>query len=265
MRIERGEFAGVPFASVGAGRPLVVLPGLSPMTGVDSDQFVSTSVGPVRRLADRRRLVVLNRWPDLPCDLTMATLGRRHAEAIRAGFGGEPVDLLGMSTGGSIAQQVAAEHPDVVRRLALVSTACRLGPAGRREQARIAELLRRGSIRAAAGTAGAGLMPRGLQPVGAAVGWLAGNRVIGSARAAADLLATLDAEDAFDLARCDGTIAAPTLIVAGTLDHFYGRDLFEQTQRLIPGSRLCLRPRRGHVTVTFDRTAVAAIREFFAE
>ena len=45
-----------------------------------------------------------------------------------------PVDLLGMSTGGSIAQQIAAQHPDVVRRLVLVSTGCRLGPRPSRVQ-----------------------------------------------------------------------------------------------------------------------------------
>jgi hypothetical protein len=103
-KIERGRFAGVPFAATGAGRALVVLPGLSSMTGVDSDQLVWGSLAPVRRLASVRRLVLLNRWPDLPQDLTMAALAQGHADAIREGLSGEPVDLLGLSTGGSIAQ-----------------------------------------------------------------------------------------------------------------------------------------------------------------
>jgi pimeloyl-ACP methyl ester carboxylesterase len=262
-RIERGEFAGVPFAAIGAGRPLVVLPGLSPMVGVDSEQLVRGSLAPVRKLDDQRRLVVLNRWAGLPRDVTMADLARGHADAIRAGFAGEPVDLLGMSTGGSIAQQLAADHPDVVRRLVLLSTACRLGPVGRREQARVADLLRTGAIRRACGSAGASLVPRPLRPVGAAAGWLTANRVLTSAQAG-DLLATLDAEDGFDLASCTDPIQAPTLIVAGGRDRFYGRDLLEETQRLIPHSRLYLRPRRGHITVTFDSKAVASIQGFFA-
>jgi pimeloyl-ACP methyl ester carboxylesterase len=262
--LERGEFAGVPFAAAGGGRPLVVLPGLLPMTGVESDQLVRGSLAPVGGLADQRRLVVLNRWPDLPRDVTMAALARGHADAVRAGFPGEPVDVLGMSTGGSIAQQMAAEHPDVVRRLVLLSTACRLGPVGRRDQARVAGLLRTGATRAACRSAGASLLPRPLRLLGAAVGWLGANRVLGSTRAADDLLATLDAEDGFDLANCNGTIRAPTLIVAGGRDRFYSRELFEQTTQLIPHSRLYVRPRRGHTSVTFDPRAIAAIQGFLS-
>ncbi|WP_243763577.1 alpha/beta fold hydrolase [Allobranchiibius sp. CTAmp26] len=260
--LERGELAGVPFASAGAGRPLVVLPGLSPMTGVESDQLVRGSMAPVQRLADRRRLVVLNRWPNLPRDLTMAALARGHADAIRAGFPGESVDVLGTSTGGSIAQQMAVEYPDVVRKLVLLSAACRLGPLGRRDQARVAGLLRTGSARAACRSAGASLAPRLLRPLGGAVGWLSANRVLSSTQSADDLLATLDAEDGFDLASCNGSIRAPTLIVAGGRDRFYSRALFNETEQLIPRSQLYTRPRRGHSTVTFDPRAGATIRGF---
>lgn len=262
--IERGEFAGVPFAATGRGRPLVVLPGLSPMTGVDSDRLVWGSVAPVRNLTDERRVTVFNRWPGLPEDLTLTFLARRHAEAIREGFANEPVDLLGTSTGGSIAQQIAVEHPDVVNRLALVSTACRLGPVGRRDQGHVAELLRVGAIRAAGRLVAASLLPRPLKPVGTAAGWLAAKHVLGSTQAAADLLATLDAEDGFDLEACHNTIRAPTLIVVGGRDRFYGHDLFKLTQQLIPNSRLYIRPRRGHTSVTFDPRAVAAIQHFLS-
>src|SRR4051812_4516814 len=172
LALERGELAGVPFAAVGKGRPLVVLPGLWPTTGVDSDHLVRGGLGPVRKLAGHRRVVVLNRWAGLPQDLTMAALAQGHADAIRDGLGDEPVDVLGSSTGGSIAQQLAADHPSVVRRLVLLSTGCRLGPVGRREQARLADHLRVGAIRAAGRCAGADLGPRVLRPLGGAAGWL---------------------------------------------------------------------------------------------
>jgi pimeloyl-ACP methyl ester carboxylesterase len=144
----------------------------------------------------------------------------------------------------------------------LLSTGCRLGPVGRRDQARVAELLRAGATRAACRSVGASLVPGPLKPLGAAVGWLTANRVLGSAQAAADLLATIAAEDGFDLAGCNDTIRAPTLIVAGRRDRFYDRGLFERTQQLIPHSRLYVRPRRGHITVTFDPKAVTTIQRF---
>ena len=192
----------------------------------------------------------------------MSELAQGQADAIRAGFGDDPVDVLGTSTGGSIAQQMAAEHPDVVRNLVLVSAACRLAPVGRRDQARVAELLRAGAIRAACRAAGASLVPRPLRPVGASLGWLAAHHLLGSGQAVSDLLATLDAEDGFDLASCLGAIRAPTLIVAGGRDPFYTPVVFEQTRQLIPNSHLFVRPRRGHVTITWDPKATAAIHGF---
>ena len=79
-----------------------------------------------------------------------------------------------------------------------------------------------------------------------------------------DLATTIEAEDDFDLARCDGTITAPTLIVAGARDRFYPQELLEDTQRLIAGSVLHRIPRRGHLTVMNDSRATGLMRGFLA-
>ena len=79
--------------------------------------------------------------------MTMAEIAAEHADAIRA-LGGR-VDVMGTSTGGSIAQQLAADHPDVVGRLFLLSTACRLGPEGKVLQRRVAARIRAGARRQA--------------------------------------------------------------------------------------------------------------------
>jgi pimeloyl-ACP methyl ester carboxylesterase len=88
--------------------------------------------------------------------MTMVQLAAEHAAAVQAGFDG-PVDVLGVSTGGSIAQQFAAEHPALVRRLALGSTACRSGTEGQRIQARVAARVRAGAIPQALAVAAAHL------------------------------------------------------------------------------------------------------------
>ena len=261
VEIERGEIGAIPYAAVGSGRPVVVSAGLWPTTGVAGDKFVHGVLAPVRRLAAQRRLIVVNRRAGLPANLTMGDLAAEYADSIRRHLDG-PVDLIGTSTGGSIAQQVAADHPDVIRRLVLLSTACRLGPYGRELQALVAAQLRAGQVRRAVGTGAADLVPPGLRTLARGVGWAAARRVVTSAAVAADLAATLEAEDGFDLAACERPIQAKTLIIGGGRDRYYSTGLFEETAALIPGSVLRLFPRRGHIGVTTDPRAQALISGF---
>ena len=158
MDVERGTLGRYPFGALGSGAPVVVLAGLSPVTGVEGDGTIRGALGPIAALARHRRLVVLNRRAGLPRGMTMAGLAAEHAEAIAAGVP-VPVDVIGTSTGGSIAQQLAADHPGVVRRLVLVSTACRLGPEGRSLQRRIAARIRAGADRQALAVMAAGRLP----------------------------------------------------------------------------------------------------------
>ena len=118
---------GYPCLVAGSGRPLVVLAGLVPQAGVERGPMRGEHDRTAKLFARDRQVFYVNRRPGWLPGMTMAQIAAEHAEAMREAFAG-PVDLLGMSTGGSIAQQVAAEHPDIVRRLVLVSTGCRLGP-----------------------------------------------------------------------------------------------------------------------------------------
>ncbi|MCJ7695456.1 MAG: alpha/beta hydrolase, partial [Anaerolineaceae bacterium] len=54
-----------------------------------------------------------------------------YAVMIREEFA-PPVDVIGTSTRGSIAQHFAADHPDLVRRLVIHSSAYTLGDAARK-------------------------------------------------------------------------------------------------------------------------------------
>jgi pimeloyl-ACP methyl ester carboxylesterase len=262
MEVERGVLGRLPFAAVGVGEPLVVLAGLSPATGVDGRGTVRTSLGPLLRLAKRRRLVLINRRAGLPRGMTMAELAGEHADGIAEGLGA-PVDVAGISTGGSIAQQLATDRPDLVRRLVLASTACRLGPAGRELQRRIAARVRAGAHRQAYAVMAAGLVPpyRG-RTAAAVAAWLAGPRLVSDAQGLADMATTIEAEDGFDLALCPAAIGARTLILAGGDDRFYSPALFEETARLIPGSELRVLPGRGHITVMSDGRFHAQLAAF---
>jgi pimeloyl-ACP methyl ester carboxylesterase len=259
MNVRESSVGGLPCLVAGSGPPLVVLAGLAPEAGV--------APGPMRRMhewsmlpwAREREVFYVNRRPGLPRGMTMAALAVEHAQALREAFD-EPVDLLGVSTGGSIAQQLAAEHPDVVRRLALVSTGCRLGPDTQLLQRQVAARLRAGATRQAlALMAGAAVVPA-LRLPAAWLGWILAPRLF-SESGLRDMATTIEAEDEFDLARL-ATVQAPTLLVGGGRDRFYDHDLFAQTAGLIPGCVLKMHPRRGHVTVLSDPRAVAQIRGF---
>ena len=254
------QLGPLPALATGTGAPLLYLGGLLPTAGVDRAFERRSAEFSARPLAGLRRVIYTNRRPGLHTGLTIGELATEHAEAISALDTG-PVDVVGVSTGGSIAQQLAADHPDAVRRLVLIGTGCRLSPETRRLQAQAARDVRGGQPqRALASAALSVLVPRGeaftrvvspfMTPLARGFGDLS------------DLAVTIEAEDAFDLARCERAIAAPTLIVAGARDRFYPRGLLEETQQLIPGSVLVRIPRRGHLTVMSSRRLPPLLRGF---
>jgi len=260
MDVRDGMMGRLPYLAVGSGPPLVVLAGLLPEAGVARGRLRRNHERTARLYAHDREVFYVNRRPGMPRGMTLAEIAAEHAEAITERFGAA-VDVLGMSTGGSIAQQLAAEHPDVVRRLVLVSTGCRLGPLPKLVQRRIAARVRAGAIREAAAVFAADLMPPGALELPAALaGWLLGPSVL-SGPGLGDMATTAEAEDDFDLARLP-TITAPTLLVGGGRDRYYGPALFEQTAALIPGCRMEVRPGLGHITVTWHPGTLAQIRLF---
>jgi pimeloyl-ACP methyl ester carboxylesterase len=261
MDLQRGTAGLLPYLAAGSGRTLFYLAGLLPQAGVETKLAQRTARASLAPFVRSRRVVFVNRRTDLPEGMTMASLAAEHADAIRSLDDG-PVDVLGVSTGGSIAQQLAADHPDVVDRLVLVSTGCRLGDRTRGLQRRVADDVRAGRPqRALALVALSIAVPNGerltaaaaplFSPFAARVGDLS------------DLATTIEAEDDFDLTDC-GTIEALTLIVAGERDRFYDSALLEETARLIPRSTLSVFPRRGHVTVTAGRRFAATVEGFLS-
>ena len=239
--------------------------GLSPQSGVDAPGTEWMNASLLMPFAARRRVMFVNRRNGLPRGMSMAELADEHADAIRS-LGAGPVDVAGISTGGSIAQQLAADHPDVVDRLVLLSTACRLGPEGRTLQRRVAARIRRGAHRQALAVMMAGFVPPRRGRLGAAaLAWLAGPRLLAGGDDLADMATTIEAEDAFDLATCRSPIRAPTLILAGSADRFYSPELFTETARLIPGSWLRVFEGRGHVTVARHPEWSREIDRFIAE
>ena len=238
--------SGLPFNRLGHGpRPLVVVQGLL----FENKPQPRFALGPYAFLGERYTVFVVLRRPGMPRGYTLQEMASDCAATIREEFGG-PVDVIGVSTGGSIVQHLAADHPDVVRRLVIHSSAYTLSPSARRLQLRVAELAgERRWTEASALLVDAVVPRRGIPaPARPLIVWPVSRLMSWFSRPAGptDLIVTIEAEDVHDFRDRLREITAPALIIAGAEDPFYTEALFRETAAGIPGARLVLYPGMGH-------------------
>jgi pimeloyl-ACP methyl ester carboxylesterase len=243
---ERQLKGGLQCLSFGDGPTLVVFPGLG-MTNANPTGFQRW--GEVRLLAPLASdftVYRVGRRVGLEPGTTMTDLTNDYAEALDEEFG-EPVDVLGISTGGSLALQLAADRPRLVRRLVVAGAAYRLSDYGRGFQRRMAQLAaagdRRGMSQAMAPDVADSRLGR---RIAGGLLWLAGPLFIKRDWNPSDMVITIMAEDAFDLGGRLGEIATPTLVISGGRDRFYPPELFRETANGIPNARLILYEYRAH-------------------
>ncbi len=243
--------SGMPYDRFDGGpRSLVIFQGLvfenKPMAKFMANQITSM-YGP---LLDDYTVYVVGRKPGMPEGYTMKDIADDYAAMIRAEFGG-PVYVMGVSTGGSIVQHFAADHPELVRRLVIHSSAYTLNDAARKGQMRCGQLARQRKWTAAfAALMGFSLPEKGfkkivLKPFYRVLSFLAGP-IMGIPADPADLAITIEAEDKHDFRDRLIEIKAPTLVVAGAKDPFYSPQLFRDTAAGIPNARLVLYEGMGH-------------------
>jgi pimeloyl-ACP methyl ester carboxylesterase len=179
----------------------------------------------------------------------MRDMSEDYAEMIKNELGG-PVSVMGLSTGGPIAQHFAVDHPELVDRLVLVSTGYTLSESGAAAQRKVINFTRQGKWRAAA-AAMAGVMVSGLaRPLVIAFFWILGKGMFGSPDSPFDGLVELEAEDRFNFEEHLTDIKVPTLVIGGENDCFY---LIRKTAEGIPSAKLILHKNAGHMAMTKRR------------
>ncbi len=252
--------AEISHPRTGGRAPLIVIPGLSARGGIPPALQRWMSRRQVRGLARHFEVWIIDRPRGIEGGTSIADFAAHYATTL-SGLFGRAVPIVGVSTGGSIALQLAIDHPRLIERLVLVSSAYRLSDAGRRVQSETARLVRSGRPRrAAAGflaQSGNGPLSRGMLR---AAGFALPGLVVG--RRDTDLLATIDAEDGFDLEFRLAELEIPTLVIGGSRDAFYSSDLFERTARFIPDARLRLLPRAGHQAIRGNSRLVREMLQF---
>jgi pimeloyl-ACP methyl ester carboxylesterase len=252
---------GLPYVRSGKGpKPLVIFQGLmfenKPQPGMTFGY---------RFLEKDYTLYAVLRKPGLPQGYTLKEMADDYAEMIRQEFGG-PVDVIGVSTGGSLAQYFAADHPGLLRRLVIHSSAYTLGDAGKQVQRKVGHLARQGRVAQAWEAMIGFALPRAgiwrfLFPP---LAWTAARLLsLGGPADLSDLVVTIEAEDRFDFRDRLAEISAPTLVVAGVDDPFYSPALFRETAAGIPHARLVLYEKMRHPAMgkQFKQDVQAFLRE----
>ena len=193
---------------------------------------------------------VVTRRKGLPERYTLRDMSNDYATMMRDEIDG-PVDLIGLSTGGLIAQHFAADHPDLVRRLVLHSSAYSLSDEAKRLHMRVGDLVRERRWKAAYAELFAFMTARGgaVGRMARMAGWLAspfGGLLIGKPADPSDLLVTYEASNRHDFKDRLAEIKAPTLVMGGDRDVFYTPVSFRETAEGIPNARLALYEGVGH-------------------
>lgn len=114
MKVETGVFREqFPYVRVGVGsQPLVVLPGMT-LDNKTPSALVARSYGQgFRRLADEYTLYIVQRPRGLSSGAGTKEIAAAYARLLSQELG--RVRLMGLSTGGSIAQHVAVDQSDLV-------------------------------------------------------------------------------------------------------------------------------------------------------
>ncbi len=251
---------GLPYFKLGSGPRLVVLRGFTTThdnpTGLQR-RFEEKMLAP---LAAHFEVYAVNRAPGLAPGATMADIASQHAAAFREAFG-EPVDLLGISSGGSIALQIAADHPDVVRHLVLVGAASRIGIEAAAAQMRYIDAVAAGK-RGAQHLAPMKVTNKVGAKILAPIMWLMDP--LARPKDPSDMVAFARAEDAFDLTDRLTDVAAPTLVIGGERDNVYGLDLLRATADGVREGRLVVYPGASHASTMTAKRLGSDVHEFLA-
>lgn len=173
------------------------------------------------------------------------------AEAVMDAAGARDATLVGLSIGGMIAQGLAAKRPDRVRALALLCTAVKMGtPRSWHDRVAAVEA---GGMEAVADAVMARWFAPSADPALVAR-WRARLLAVPPAGYAGCCHALAGA----DLVAPTSALRLPVLAVAGAEDRACPADMVRETAALIPGARMEVMRRTGHLPPVEDPDGLAA-------
>jgi pimeloyl-ACP methyl ester carboxylesterase len=233
-----------PYVRFGSGpRTIVILPGMAldntPHGGLTARAYARGFA----RLAAGHTVYIVNRGRGLADGAQTRDIAADYAR-----FLGDlgPFSVVGLSTGGMIAQYLALDHPDLVDRLVLVVAGSRIAPAGREILQRWRSLATEQRWRDLRGDLATAVVDgRFAQRLAGAVGALTGGKPPAGTDVA-DFLTTVDADLAHDATTDLAGLSRPTMVIGGAVDPFFPAESLHLTAAAIPGATLRVHDGVGH-------------------
>lgn len=266
--VRTGVFTnGMEYLAVGSGprRMLFILGG--PGSAVPSGREVAMMAGSATPYLDDGYTVwAVTRRRGMPAGYSVADMARDYAQVIESDLGGRVDVVVGEELGGMIGLHLAADHPDLLDRLALVRVAWSVTDWGRRLDGRFGEALSAGRF----AEAGAAMLEE-IVP-GARWAWLrrllgpsVGRWLAGRDYSLPDVLVETRAEQAFDGRDVLPSIDVPVVLIAGGNDRIFSKDAVEETGRLIPDCTLVLYEGRNGIRTVTSRQVPRDVLTFLHE
>jgi pimeloyl-ACP methyl ester carboxylesterase len=235
---ETGTFLGeFPYVRFGSGpENMVILPGIT-LDNEPPNRFAAWTyrLG-FGRFARNYTVYLINRRRGMPPGYSTRDMAQDYARVIEGVLG--PSHLMGFSTGGSIAQSVALDHPGALQSLVLVVSACRLSEEGRKTCQRWQELR--------ADMASVTVSSETNKRLGRAFVRVFGRLVFKVPSDPQDFLITLEADLNHDTTGRLGDISTPSLIIGGSEDPFFSEALLRETTKKMPRCTLRVYEGVGH-------------------
>jgi len=239
----------IPWAVFGSGpETLVIFPGLGDALGSVRGKPLLLSLV-YKRWGSRSRVLVLGRPELLPDPCSIADMARLMAKAITAmpvmeAIGQGPYHVMGISQGGMIAQWLAAERPELVKRLVLAVSTAWAGSIVRTTIDRWQALAREGRYRdllvdTMESTFSAEHI-KAYQLMLPLLGRVAKPRDLSSFLVQSEACANHDARTILP------GLTVPTLVFGGDRDGIVGPDAAADLASRIPGARLFIARGYGH-------------------
>lgn len=263
-RIKSGEFSGGhPFVRFGRGKePLVILP---PM----HDALFSVREFPwffellFREFSRDYTVTLVSRKRKLPVGLSTHDMAGEYARVLQHETG--PACVMGVSLGGLIAQHLAADHPKLVKKLAVVAAAYKMGPLGLQIARRWIPWARAHKWNEIYEETMAITYTRGHKGLRYKLMKAFLKRLlIPRIHDPSDFIIAGQAGMLHDSWEALPRIEMPVLIIGGTADKFFPEPLFHEMAARIRESRLLIIPGAAHgVYEEHRRRVVATIRDFY--